>query len=283
MMKRILSKASWKDAIGATKKPKRLKLLSHNGLFICPIAYCESEPYRSKRGCRKHVFTKHGCYYYFEEKPDIAKVFPEFSTRTNNYQRPKRGKTSNMPMFLKTCVVGVNFKKWLQSPGGGGKGESQADQLLCKALKYLKYCCADVSISWDVPESVVGYCLGSVTMISDFVGYLQTDWSLKSSGVTDYMNALGHLLDFRRSYSDLTKINSSVFIPSEIYIQRVKRYLSKKMKSSWREVLSVDYLNIINCWAKLEELQKVIPYHSEKYKQIILNASSPITSMVVIR
>ena len=58
MAKRILSKASWKDAIGASKKPKRLKLLSHNGLFICPVAYCESEPYRSKRGCRKHVFTK---------------------------------------------------------------------------------------------------------------------------------------------------------------------------------------------------------------------------------
>ena len=37
-------------------------------------------------------------------------------------------------------------------------------------------------------------------MISDFVGYLQADWSLKSSGVTGYMNALGYLLDFRRSY-----------------------------------------------------------------------------------
>ena len=51
------------------------------------------------------------------------------------------------------------------------------------------------------------------------------------------------------------------------------------MKSDWREVLSVDYLNSINCWANLEELQKVIPYHSEKYKQIILNASSPLTSV----
>ena len=279
MAKRILSKTSWKDAIGASKKPKRLKLLSHNGLFICPVLYCESEPYQSKRECRKHVFTKHGWYYYFEEKPDIAKVFPEFCTRANNYQLPKRVRTSNMPMFLKTCIVGENFKKWLQSPGGGGKGESQADQLLCKVLKYLKYCCADVSLSWDIPESVVDYCLGSVTMISDFVGYLQTDWSLKSSGVTGYMNALGHLLDFRRSYSDLTKMHSSVFIPSEIYIQRVKRYLSKKMKSNWREVLSVDYRNSINCWAKLEELQKVIPHHSEKYKQIILNASSPFTSI----
>ena len=51
------------------------------------------------------------------------------------------------------------------------------------------------------------------------------------------------------------------------------------MKSDWIEVLSVDYLNSINCWAKLEELQKFIPYHSEKYKPIILNASSPFSSI----
>ena len=136
-MKRILPKASWKDAIGANKKPKRLKLLPHNGLFICPVAYCESEPYRSKRGCRKHVFTKHGWYYYFEENPDIAKVLPEFRAGTNNYQLPKRVKTSKVPLFLKTCMVGLNFKKMFQSLGGEGKGESQADQLLCKVFEVL--------------------------------------------------------------------------------------------------------------------------------------------------
>ena len=72
MAKQTLSKTLWKDAIGATKKPKRLKLLSDNVLFICPVAYCESELYRSKPGCRKHVFTKYGWHYYFEEKPNIA-------------------------------------------------------------------------------------------------------------------------------------------------------------------------------------------------------------------
>ena len=91
------------------------------------------------------------------KKSQTLPKFPEFCTRANNYQLPKRVRTSNMPMFLKTCVVGENFKKWLQSPGGGGKGESQADQLLCKVLKYLKYCCADVSLSWDISESVVDY------------------------------------------------------------------------------------------------------------------------------
>ena len=127
MTKRVLSKVSWKDSIAATKKPKMLKLLSHNEPLIYLVAYCENEPYRSKHGCRKHVFTKHGWHYYFGEKPDIAKVFSEFSTCRNNYHLPKRVKTSNMPMFVKKCVVWVNFKKCLQSTGGRGKGESQAD------------------------------------------------------------------------------------------------------------------------------------------------------------
>ena len=51
------------------------------------------------------------------------------------------------------------------------------------------------------------------------------------------------------------------------------------MKSDWREILSVDYLNSINCWAKVKELEKVIPYNSEKSNEIILNASSPFASI----
>ena len=54
-----------------------------------------------------------------------------------------------------------------------------------------------------------------------------------------------------------------------------KKTKKNRKKSDRREVLSVDYLNSINCWAKLEELQKVIPDHSKKYKQKILKASSP--------
>ena len=79
-----------------SKKPKGLKLLLHNGLLICPVAYCESEPDRSKCGYLKHVFTKNDPHYYFEEKPDIAKVFSELSARANNYQLLKRVKVSNI-------------------------------------------------------------------------------------------------------------------------------------------------------------------------------------------
>ena len=98
--------------------------LSHYGLFICSVAYCESKPFQSKRRRRKHVFTKHGSYYCFEEKPGIAKVFLNLITRTSNYELPTwQVKTFNILLFLKSCVVGVDFKKYRQGPGGGGKDE----------------------------------------------------------------------------------------------------------------------------------------------------------------
>ena len=65
------------------------------------------------------------------------------------------------------------------------------------------------------------------------------------------------------------------FLTSEIYLQRVKRFLSKKMKLQWNAVLNIDYLNSINCWATLADLQKVIPFHANRYKQIILNSTTP--------
>lgn len=280
MKKRIYSKPFWKNAIGASSKSKRLKLIPNcEGCFACPIETCENENFKSKRGCRKHIFTKHGWYFYFDKKPNLDNVFPEICTRENKYKLPSRTKTTSMPMFLKSCEIGQKFKSWLQSPGGGGKQEPQSDQILCRVLKYLKYCCKDVDKSWNIPENVLDYCLGSLEMLSEFVEYLQTDWKMAHSGIIGYMNSIGHMLDYRRTFSEFIREKGATFVPTEIYLQRVKRHLSKKMKVCWRHVLSIDYLNSINCWASLQELQKVVPFHSDKYKQIVLNASTP-TSVV---
>ena len=276
MMKRLMPKPFWKEACGASLKPKRLKLNPQkDGLFICPVRDCDSESYRSKRGCRKHVFNRHGWYYYFDSKPEVSKVLPETNTRISTYKRSRRSCTSTMPSFLKTCRLAVGFATWLKSPGGSGKSFSQADQITAKVLKYTKFCCNDVSSSWEIPFTVIDYCIGCVTMLSDFVEYLQTEWKLGYSGVIGYMNAINHMLDYRRS-SDICKKSLPVFIASEIYLERVKKYLVRKMKVEWNTLLSVEYLQSINCWATLEDLQKVIPYHSDKYKQIALNAKNNV-------
>ena len=52
---------------------RRLHLVKgSNGLDYCPVTGCEHAGFASKRGCRKHVKTKHGWYYYFDEKPTVC-------------------------------------------------------------------------------------------------------------------------------------------------------------------------------------------------------------------
>ena len=104
------------------KKAKRLNLKpNRDGIYFCPVELCESNGFNSKRGCRKHVHIKHGWFYFFDEKPDMTKYFPELSTNVNTVTTTKRGQSSGMPCFQKTCEIGVKFSKWLSTPGGGGK------------------------------------------------------------------------------------------------------------------------------------------------------------------
>ena len=112
-------------------------------------------------------------------------------------------------------------------------------------------------------------------MLSD---YLQKDWKVGFSGVIGYMGAIGHMLDFRRS-EGLPADKVNVFVASEIFVQRVKKFLARKMRVQWHTLLSVEYLQSINCWATLEDLQNIIPYHSDRYKQIILNSNEPGTCL----
>ena len=273
MPSKLLPKSTWRNAVGASEKPKRLHLRpDEEGLFHCPIKHCDSNPYTTQRGCRKHVYQRHGWYYFFDVKPIVEDVLPLFSTRIATINKPKRSSTSNMPMFLKTCRSYKTFKRWLQSPAGGSKSESQADQIASRFMKFAKFCCDDVSEAWEIPDTVVDYCLGSVTLISDFIEYLREQWKVGYAGVISYMNSLSHMLDFRRT-NDQKSNNVAAFIASEIYIQRVKKSLAKKMRAEWTFLLSVEYLSSINCWASLEDLQQVIPFHADRFTQVLLNCS----------
>ena len=80
---------------------------------------------------------------------------------------------------------------------------------------------------------------------------------------------------FSKNISNSATENISIFLASQIYLQRLKRFLSKKMKLKWNEVLSFYYLNSINYWSTLADLQKVIPLHANRYKQIVLNSAAP--------
>ena len=196
-MKRLFSKEEWKNVAGAAVKSKRLKLqASETNEFICPINGCDSNTFKSRRGCRKHVFKKHAWFYYFEEKPNIEDSFPAVVIKRP--QKQMRCFTANMPTFTKDCSVALNFINWLCSPGGSGKTIDQANQICAKVLKYAKFCCHDVPPSWVLTKTVMEYCICSVTLIDSFIKYLQNEWKVGKAGVIGYLNSLSHYLDFQR-------------------------------------------------------------------------------------
>ena len=62
----------WKNVDGEFHKPRRLHLENDNLVFSLVQYLLEHEGFGSKRGCRKHVKTKHPWYIYFDTKPSIT-------------------------------------------------------------------------------------------------------------------------------------------------------------------------------------------------------------------
>ena len=271
--RRLLSKAVWSKAIGAREKPKRLSLLSdEEGKFTCPISSCDSEKFFSQRGCRKHVYSKHAWFYFFDEKPILAMVLPQYSKRDSPPHK-KRGSTRDMPSFHKTCQIFREFTSWLSSYVGGNKSFGQANQIGSKLLKYVKYACNDVPQGHDVEFKTIDYVLGSPETISGFVNHLEQTWKVGYPGILGYLNALSHAIDYRRSLG-VAYCTMQAFVMSEIYLQRIKRTLGKKMRVQWKTVLSIEYLESVNCWATLEDLQNVVPFHKDRFIQVLRNATN---------
>jgi len=67
-------KVEWSKIDGSSPKPKRLHLEKQetDSLYHCPIQACDHDGFKSQRGCRKHVNTKHGWFFFFDERPDIS-------------------------------------------------------------------------------------------------------------------------------------------------------------------------------------------------------------------
>jgi len=59
---------------GSSPKPKRplLEKDETDSLYYCLIQACGHDGFKSQRGCRKHVNTKHSWFFFFDEKPNVS-------------------------------------------------------------------------------------------------------------------------------------------------------------------------------------------------------------------
>jgi len=104
---------------------------------------------------------------------------------------------------------------------------------------------------------------------------LETDWKLSSSASLNYVKAISDLLDFRKA-SGVTDHTLRCFTVTDVYLRRGKENLSKKKRLESTRNLDLETLIARNSWATIEEMEQVITYHIEKFKDCILKSKNGI-------
>ena len=262
---------NWSKLANASPKPKRLHLEEDDcdGLFHCPVQICDHDGFTTQRGCRKHVKNKHSWYYYFDEKPDSAQIDSLHVDQNNKCeaieQKIAPRKSRAIASFDPTNNIAKNFFSWLTGSGGGCKSDRQAQKIVSKCLKFLKFCCEDEE---ELTFDIVDFSLCSPNLLFKFVDTMQDDWNLGHAGRIGYLDAIAELVDYRKvngaSESVLRGLAST-----EIYLKKVRKTVSKMMRLQWTSELDIDALEAKGHWATLEELLEVVGRYLPRYESVL--------------
>ena len=147
---------------GAFEKKRKLKLRAseEDNTFKCPVKYCDHEGFKTERGCRKHIKSRHGWYYFLDEKPNVQDLTKKVCS-ANNLGRLNKCRTHDIPSFSKDSEFAKDFCKWLTSMTGGSRPENQTDQIVSRALKFLKSVSSDDLSFEEVTDGIdIGFYLG---------------------------------------------------------------------------------------------------------------------------
>ena len=254
----------WKSVDGAAVRRRILKLKrNEEGEYLCPVNTCLHVGFKSDRGLRKHLNTMHPWFFYFDEQPLINR---SEVVLTESVKR--KSSTHNVPAFSLIEGLGKEFLEWLKTPCGGGKSKKQAVQIGRRAMKFLMASLGDTEVDKTVSDEFMDCCLGSPSIVINFFKMVTEDWRLSSSAALNYMKAINDLMDFRKSNGVGDDVLRS-FTVSEVYIRRGKENLSKQKKVEYSRNLDLEQLICRNSWATVEEMEKVIPYHTPKYKYVL--------------
>ena len=263
MVKRRLI-VDWKAINGAARKKRILHLKENDeGIFICPVRDCLHIGFKSIRGVRKHVNVHHTWYFYFEVKPAVTRE--EAAVSSTASVKPS---TSKKPSFSIQSGAGYDFFQWLQTPCAGGKKKKQAEQIATRAMKFLMASLGDTATDQYANDEYIDCCLGSPAIVISFLRTVMEDWRLSSGGALPYLKAIGDLLDFRKA-SGVTDDVLRSFTCTDVYIRRGKENLSRQKQLDYGRNLDLESLISRNSWASVEEMERVIPYHTPKYQYVL--------------
>jgi hypothetical protein len=263
-MPRKTLNVDWKSVEGAAVSKRMLKLTKdEEDKYVCPIEMCLHVGFKSDRGLRKHVNSIHPWYFYFDKQPAINRFEAPIDDKVR-----RKCSTHNIPAYSLDEGIGLEFLDWLRTPCGGGKTNKQSVQIGRRAMKFLMASIGDTEVDKSVSDEYIDCCLGSPSIVINFLKLATEEWRLSSSAALNYMKAINDLMDFRKANGVTDDVLRS-FTVAEVYIRRGKDNLSKKKKVEYSRNLDLEQLICKNSWATVDEMEKVIPYHSPKYSYVL--------------
>ena len=264
MQRNRVLQVDWKGIEGAAKGKRKLLLRPNNrDEYPCPVQTCLHDDFRSMRGVRKHVNTKHAWYYYFDAQPVINR-----DDINEHILERKKASTIKRPAFSIEEGIGLEFTKWLCTSCGGGKNLKEGKQIARRVMKFLMEAMGENSAELPLSNSFVDCCIGSPTIIIKFFQTLEEDWKLSCSGALNYIKSICDMVDFRKSRG-ISDATLRCFTVAEVYLRRGRENLSKRKKLECTRNLDLETLITKNSWASLEEMEEVIPYHIHKFGGIV--------------
>ena len=259
-------KIDWSSIPNAFSKRRILKLRSSEGKFSCDVENCLHDGFKSARGLRKHIESRHPWYFYFDSEPSIKEKILEVRSKRNSKREVLSAYRNT---FSIEDGIGKSFLDWLKSDCGGGRNNNDAVQSCRRALKFLTFSIgSDDIIPDELTSSFVDTSLGSAVIVTNFLKMVQEVWEIGYSGTYNYLVSLGELQDFRKSQGVSNEVLRSFSI-TEVYLRRGKRNLARKKKADYSRNLDLETLMTQNNWADINEMEKVIPFHLPKFKTIV--------------
>ena len=269
MAKRTLV-VDWKSFEGARLVRRKLYLRANDvGIFLCPIQQCLHSGFKSKRGCRRHIETKHIWYFWHDTIPMVKDdvIMAARQTVTPGVHSKKQ------PSFSIEVGVGKDFKHWLHTPCGGGKSAREAAQSAKRAMKFLMHCTGCTEVIDEIDNNFLDCCLGSASMMVGFLETLQDSWKMGHAGAINYLKSIGDLMDFRKA-SGVSDVLLRSFSITEVYLRRGKQCLRKRQKADCSRNFDLETLISKNSWATVDEMESVIPFHLPRFQNIVTKCKS---------
>ena len=262
-------KVNWSDIDGASPKPKRLHLEKDetDRSYHCPIQECDHDGFQSQRGCRKHVNTKHGWFYFFDQKPEQEGLVASAKEDADDDKSSKIAIQTGriLPSFPASSQIGESFTKWLSGSGGGCKKDRVAQQVVKRCIKFLKLCCEDEE---ELSFEVLDFSLCSHSLLFKFIDYLQDECKLGHGGRLGYIDAISDLIDIRKINGASDKVLRN-FSSTELYLKRARKTVAKMIRLQWTQDLDIKTLDARGHWATMEELLEVVTFHLPRYENTV--------------